>query len=190
MQNAPIPLMTSPQREVSDSVFPRPPDFAPDLLRKAYGCFPSGVLALSGLGESGSPIGMAVSAFVPVSLDPPLVQICIQSSSTTWPVLRGMRRLGLSVLSEQHGPVARALASRSPDRFENVDWEANADGAVFVHGSTLWLETTIESEATAGDHSVCLIRIWSIDSHPDVTPLVVHGSTFRGLQPKLVHGVG
>ena len=162
-----------------------PPDFAPSLLRQAFGCFPSGVLALSGLLPDGTPVGMAVSAFVPVSLDPPLVQVCIQRSSTTWPVLQQLPRLGLSVLAEEHGSVARSLASRTGDRFAGVHWEANASGAVFVHGSTLWLETSLESEYVAGDHSMCLLRIWSIDSHPEVTPLVYHGSHFRLLQPGL-----
>ncbi len=171
-------------------MLPHPPVFAPDQLRKAYGCFPSGVLALSGLAESGQPIGMAVSAFVPVSLDPPLVQICIQRTSTTWPQLRGLRRLGLSVLAQEHGQVARSLASKNADRFSDVQWEANENGAVFVHGSTLWLETSIETETTAGDHSICLLRIWSMDSHPDVTPLIFHGSRFRNLQPHLVHEAG
>jgi flavin reductase (DIM6/NTAB) family NADH-FMN oxidoreductase RutF len=80
---------------VSETLTEVPPDFAPSLLRQAFGCFPSGVLALSGVRADGTPVGMAVSAFVPVSLDPPLVQVCIQRSSTTWPLLRELPRLGL-----------------------------------------------------------------------------------------------
>jgi len=170
---------------VSETLTEVPPDFAPSLLRQAFGCFPSGVLALSGLRADGTPVGMAVSAFVPVSLDPPLVQVCIQRSSTTWPILKELPRLGLSVLAEEHGPAARSLASKAGDRFAGVHWEANDRGAVFVHGSTLWLETSLESEYLAGDHSMCLLRIWSIDSHPEVSPLVYHGSHFRLLQPGL-----
>ena len=168
-----------------ETVIERPPDFSPALLRQAYGCFPSGVLALSGLRADGTPAGMAVSAFVPVSLDPPLVQVCIQLSSTTWRELKVMPRLGLSVLAEEHGPVARSLASKVGNRFENVQWEASLNGAVFVHGSTLWLETSLESESLAGDHSMSLLRIWSVDSHPEVRPLVYHGSHFRLLSPGL-----
>lgn len=173
--------------EMRETVTEPPPAFTAAMLKQAYGCFPSGVLALSGLDDSGVPVGMAVSAFVPVSLDPPLVLMCIQATSTTWPRMRAMPRLGLSVLSQEHGEVARALASRAPNRFEDVQWEANSNGAVFVHGSSLWLETSLESEMPAGDHSVSLLRIRSMESHPDVTPLVFHGSKFRHLQPHLVH---
>lgn len=163
----------------------RPPAFAPALLRQAYGCFPSGVIALCGLRSDGTPLGMAVSSFGTVSLDPALVQVCIQNSSGTWPELKGMQRLGVSVLAEDQGTVARRLASKDCDRFAGVNWESNDNGAVFVHGSTLWLETTVENETTAGDHSISLLRIWAIDSHPDVTPLVFHRSKFRNLQPEL-----
>lgn len=163
----------------------RPPAFAPSLLRQAYGCFPSGVIAMCGLRADGTPQGMAVSSFGTVSLDPALVQVCIQNTSGTWPELKGMQRLGVSVLAEDHGTVARRLASKTGDRFADVNWEANSRGAVFVHGSTLWLETSVETETLAGDHSITLLRIWAIESHPDVTPLVFHRSKFRNLQPEL-----
>jgi flavin reductase (DIM6/NTAB) family NADH-FMN oxidoreductase RutF len=161
-----------------------PPVLAPAVLRQAYGCFPSGVIALCGLQANGSPQGMAVSAFGPVSLEPALVQVCIQSSSTTWPVLRAMPRLGVSVLAEDQGTVARALAAKTGDRFRDVGWEANESGAVFVSGSSLRLETTLETEALAGDHTLCLLRVWTIDPRPEVTPLVFHASRFRLLQPE------
>jgi flavin reductase (DIM6/NTAB) family NADH-FMN oxidoreductase RutF len=169
---------------MSEIVIERPPAFAPSQLRQAYGCFPSGVLALCGIQSGEQPQGMAVSAFVAVSLEPALVQVCIQRTSATWPILKALPRLGLSVLAEEHGTVARTLASKNGDRFNGVEWESRDNGAVFVHGSTLWLEATLETEYVVGDHVICLLRIWTIESHPDVTPLVYHGSKFRLLQPE------
>ena len=55
-------------------------------LRQAFGHIPSGVVAVCGYTGS-ERIGMAVSTFVPVSLDPPLVAFCVQTTSTTWPRL-------------------------------------------------------------------------------------------------------
>jgi flavin reductase (DIM6/NTAB) family NADH-FMN oxidoreductase RutF len=52
---------------------------------------------------------MAVSSFISVSIDPPLVAISIQRSSATWPRLRGQHRLGQSVLAEGQGDLCRAL---------------------------------------------------------------------------------
>src|SRR5258706_352547 len=52
-------------------------------LRRAFGCFPSGVVGLCAL-VNAVPVGMAASSFTSVSLDPALVSVCVASSSTTW----------------------------------------------------------------------------------------------------------
>ena len=163
----------------------RPPAFGSATLRQAYGCFPSGVLALCGQRDDGTPVGMAVSAFVAVSLEPALVQVCIQTSSETWPVLRKIGRLGLSILSEEQGDIAKALASKSGDRFSGAQWHGTPEGAVLVHGATLWLEATVENEWRVGDHTICVLRVWEIEAHADATPLVFQGSKFRLLTPDL-----
>jgi flavin reductase (DIM6/NTAB) family NADH-FMN oxidoreductase RutF len=96
--------------------------------------------------------------------------------------LRELPRLGLSVLAEEHGPVARALAAKGTDRFASVSWEPTPEGAVFVHGSALWLDTSPLREVPAGDHIIALLRIEALWSYPDIAPLIFHGSTFRRLR--------
>src|SRR5258708_28096524 len=66
-------------------------------LRRVLATFPTGVAAVAAIID-GEPAGLAASSFVSVSLDPPLVSVCIGHSSTTWPVLRTADRLGISVL--------------------------------------------------------------------------------------------
>jgi flavin reductase (DIM6/NTAB) family NADH-FMN oxidoreductase RutF len=152
----------------------------PRTLRQAYGCFPSGVTAVCALAD-GVPVGMAASSFTSVSMDPPLVSVCVQDSSTTWPKLRGLPRLGLSVLAEGHDAACTSLSSKHGDRFAGVDWEATADDAVFVHGSTVWLDCSVDREVPAGDHAIVLLRIHGLQARPDTAPLVFHGSRFRTL---------
>ncbi|WP_179470715.1 flavin reductase family protein [Mycolicibacterium vinylchloridicum] len=154
--------------------------FDQTLLRQAFGCFPSGVTAFCGLVD-GVPEGMAASSFTSVSLDPPLVSVCVANTSTTWPKLAKLDRLGLSVLAGHHGTVARALSAKTGDRFGEVDWLATDTGAVFVHGSTLWLECTPHQRVEAGDHEIVVLKIMSLAIHPDVTPMVFHRSGFHGL---------
>jgi flavin reductase (DIM6/NTAB) family NADH-FMN oxidoreductase RutF len=152
------------------------------LLRQAFGCFPSGVTAFCGM-LAGTPEGMAASSFTSVSLEPPLVCVCIAKSSTTWPKLAMLDRLGLSVLAGEHGPIARALASKTGDRFRGIDWMATESGAVFVHGATLWLECAPFNRVEAGDHEIVILQIVSLAAYPDVTPMVFHRSGFRELAP-------
>jgi len=152
------------------------------LLRQAFGCFPSGVTAFCGLLD-GVAEGMAASSFISVSLDPALVAVCVANTSTTWPKLAGLQRLGLSVLAGDHAPIARALASKTGDRFSGVDWMATDSGAVFVHGATLWLECAPYKRIEAGDHEIVVLQIVSLAAYPDVTPMIFHRSGFRELAP-------
>ncbi|MDT5360937.1 MAG: hypothetical protein QOC69_2699 [Mycobacterium sp.] len=155
-------------------------DFDQSLLRQAFGCFPSGVTAFCGLLD-GVAEGMAASSFTSVSLDPALVSVCVANTSTTWPKLAKLERLGLSVLAGDHAPIARALASKTGDRFDGVDWTATDSGAVFVHGATLWLECTPFKRVAAGDHEIVVLQIVALAMYPDVAPMVFHRSNFHEL---------
>jgi flavin reductase (DIM6/NTAB) family NADH-FMN oxidoreductase RutF len=150
------------------------------VLRQAFGCFPSGVTAFCGLLD-GVAEGMAASSFTTVSLDPPLVSVCVANTSTTWPKLATLERLGLSVLAGDHGSIARALAAKNGDRFSDVDWMATDSGAVFVHGATLWLECSPFKRIEAGDHEIVVLQIVSLAVYPDVAPMIFHRSNFHGL---------
>jgi flavin reductase (DIM6/NTAB) family NADH-FMN oxidoreductase RutF len=152
----------------------------PVQLRRAYGCFPSGVTAICAL-ERGTPVGIAASSFTSVSVDPPLVSLCVQNSSTTWPRLRSMTRLGVSVLGETQNDAAARLAAKTGDRFAELEMTGTADGAVLVHGAVAWLECSIHAELPAGDHEIVLLRIHALGATPDDAPLVFHGSRFRQL---------
>jgi flavin reductase (DIM6/NTAB) family NADH-FMN oxidoreductase RutF len=157
-------------------------DFDQSLLRQAFGCFPSGVTAFCGLLD-GVAEGMAASSFTSVSLDPALVSVCVANTSTTWPKLANLDRLGLSVLAGDHAPIARALASKTGDRFGGVDWTASDSGAVFVHGATLWLECAPFKRVAAGDHEIVVLQIVALAMYPDVAPMVFHRSNFHELAP-------
>lgn len=149
-------------------------------LRGCFASYPSGVTAVCALLD-GTPAGMIASSFTSVSLDPPLVSVCVALTSTTWPRLRVASRLGLSVLGDRHGATARALAARTGDRFARVEWTAEPGGAVFIPGAPLWLECALDREVGAGDHDIALLRVCRAAPHPGIAPLVFHGSRFRTL---------
>ncbi len=152
----------------------------PGRLRRAFGCFPSGVTAVCAMLED-QPIGMAASSFTSVSVEPPLVSVCFQTASATWPRLRTAPRLGISVLAEDHDEICMSLSRRSADRFADIAWDHAPEGAVFVHGATAWLDCSVHSEVPAGDHTVALLEINCLQADPDAAPLVFHGSRFRRL---------
>ena len=155
-------------------------DLSPASLREAFGHFPTGVIAIAAEVE-GTLVGLAASTFVPVSLDPPLVSFCVQNSSTTWPKLKDLPMLGISVLGEAHDQVAKTLAAKTGDRFAGLETKSTDGGAVFIHGTSVWLESAIEQQVPAGDHIIVVLRVHQITVHDDVAPIVFHRSAFRRL---------
>ena len=153
----------------------------PAHLRRVFGAFPSGVTALAAFVD-GRPVGMAASSFTSVSLEPPLVSVCVAHSSTTWPVLRAAARLGVSVLSAGQERAGRQLAARGVDRFAGLGWGATPDGAVLLDGASAWLDCSTEQQVRAGDHDIVLLRVHDLDADSDVAPLVFHASRFRRLE--------
>lgn len=151
-----------------------------EILREAYGTFPSGVTALCAMID-GTPVGMAASSFTSVSMDPPLVSICVANTSATWTRLRPSVRLGVSVLASGHEPAARQLAAKTGDRFAGLGLEITDEGAVLIGESAAWLDCTLFNEVPAGDHAMLLLRIQALCTFPDRHPLVFHASTFRQL---------
>jgi flavin reductase (DIM6/NTAB) family NADH-FMN oxidoreductase RutF len=155
-------------------------DLSPASLREAFGHFPSGVIAIAAEVD-GTLVGLAASTFVPVSLDPPLVSFCVQNSSTTWPKLKDLPLLGISVLGESHDEAAKTLAAKTGDRFAGLETKSTAGGAVFIHGTSVWLESAIEQLVPAGDHTIVVLRVHDITVHDDIPPIVFHRSMFRRL---------
>lgn len=156
------------------------PDLSPAALREAFGHVPSGVVAIAAEVD-GTRLGMAVSTFVPVSLEPPLISFCVQNSSETWPKLARLPALGISVLGESHHEAVRTLAAKNGDRFAGLDTVTSPAGALFVTGTCLWLESAVENLVPAGDHTIVILRVLDLTVHPDVAPVVFHRSRFRRL---------
>ena len=85
-------------------------------LRRLFGRFPTGVTGLCAMVD-GKPVGMTASAFVAISIDPPLVSVCIKHGSATWRQLRTCARIGISFLGHGQAATARQLAQFGSDRF-------------------------------------------------------------------------
>ncbi|UZX05405.1 flavin reductase family protein [Arthrobacter sp. CDRTa11] len=151
-------------------------------IRKAFSNFPSGVAAISAVVD-GVPKGLAASSFtVGVSLEPPLVSFAVQNSSTTWPILRKAERIGVSILGINQESVCRQLASKNPNKFDDIYYTATELGAIRIPGCTLWLDCSLYGEFPAGDHAVALLEVHDADFQMLESPLVFHESKFKGLE--------
>ena len=154
---------------------------SPQQLRRVFGAFPSGVTAVAALVD-GAPTGITASSFTSVSLDPPLVSICVAHGSRTWTLLREVSHLGVSILSAAQERAGRQLGARGSERFAGLAWRATSDGAVLLEGASGWLDTSITQQVRAGDHDIVVMAVHDLDADHDLRPLVFHASQFRRLE--------
>ena len=148
----------------------------PSRLRRAFGAFPSGVVAAAARID-GTLVGLAASSFTSVSLEPALVSFSVANSSATWPVLRTAPRLGLSVLAEHQDQACRQLAGPRETRFDGLAVTDTHDGAVLLDDAVATFECVLHHEVPAGDHTLVLLRLEGVQDGPG-SPLVFHRSGF------------
>lgn len=154
----------------------------PKRLREAFGHFPSGVAALAAMVGEQRHVLVASSFTVGVSLDPPLVAVFVQKSSSTWPALSSAGRIGISILGVDHSETCRQLSDRDKSaRFDGVETISAAGGAIRIEGATAWFACSVFDVHDAGDHDVVLLLVHDLDVQRETLPLVFHRSRFTQL---------
>lgn len=143
-------------------------------LRSVLAQVPTSITMVSALID-GQPLGMVIGSFVGLSLNPPLVGISPQLTSTTWPQLRRARELGISLLTEGQRDDIRQFSGPSNQRFTNVGWHADGD-AVLLTSSSVHLKVELVEEWPAGDHSFAVLRVLAASESAGASPLIFHRS--------------
>ena len=129
-------------------------------LREVMGSYPTGVTIVAGCDEAGEPFGLTVNSFTSVSLDPPLVLVCIGHTSSAHDRLVLGSGFSVNVLSGTQGDIAGRCASEpSEGRFDEVSWRASASGAPILDGVAAWLDCVVHEVLEGGDHSIVLGRV-------------------------------
>lgn len=173
-----VTTSSSTDRQRPAVVHPTNQDLDEARLREAFGIFPTGVVAVAAAVD-GDLVGLAASSFTSVSLAPPLLSVSIAVGSRTWPALGRADHLGVTVLAEHHGDLARRLAGPVERRFAGVDVAVSPEGAVTVLGGLARFDTTIHREVEAGDHRLVLLRLHAVEHGDGAAPLVFHRSSFH-----------
>ncbi|MDI2099147.1 flavin reductase family protein [Ruicaihuangia caeni] len=149
-------------------------------LRRAFTSYPRGVVAVAA-NVDGEPTGMAVSAFLSLSLDPPLMVICIDRGSSTWPKLATASELGISVLSEEQAWLGRQLAGPAKERFVGADFREAPSGALLAGGAVACFTARIRETHPGGDHTMVVLDVVDYDADPEIPPLLWHRGKFAAV---------
>ncbi len=141
--------------------------------RQVLGHFATGVTVVTAVDDTG-PLGLAVNSFTSVSLDPPLVAICVNRASTTWPRIRATGRFTVNILSADQEGVSRRFASTGGNRFAGVGWQPSPAGAPVLDGALAWIDATVEAEHDGGDHLLVVGLVSALDVTREGAPLVFY----------------
>jgi len=148
--------------------------------RRACGRFATGVAIASVLDASRTPHGLTVSSFASVSLDPPLILICLGHAVSVIDHFRAAQYFGVNVLTENQRPLSDRFARKGYDRFDGLDWQPGQTGVPLVPGALAAMECRTHQRFTSGDHDI-LVGAMVAARVADGEPLIHFAGGYRGL---------
>jgi flavin reductase (DIM6/NTAB) family NADH-FMN oxidoreductase RutF len=152
----------------------------PSDFRKALGQFATGISVVTTRDAAGRPMGLTVNAFASVSLDPPLVLVCIDNRSETHDGFEASGVFGVSVLSEDQEAWSRRFAAPGHEKFAPGDLRSGETGVALVPGALAHIECRVTAALPGGDHTIYVGEVLRLQVAPG-RPLVYHASGYARL---------
>lgn len=149
-----------------------------DDFRAALSRFPSGVTVVTTKDGTGRLHGITVSAFNSVSLDPPLVLVCIDRSTASHYAFLESGLFAVNILSAGQAALSQQFASALEDKFSGVDHRLSEHGLPLISGCLANLECRIRNIGDGGDHSIFIGEVEHAEVH-DGDPLLYFRSDYR-----------
>lgn len=131
----------------------------PRALRDAFGAFVTGVTIVTTRDEAGKPVGFTANSFTSVSLDPPLLLICLARTSRNFATMTGAKNFAVNILSEGQKDLSNTFARPVEDRFAAAIWSDAPAGSPVFADVAAWFECSMQEVIEAGDHVILLGRI-------------------------------
>ena len=153
----------------------------PDEFRSVLGRFPSGVTVVTTKGSDGSDEGMTVSAFCSVSLNPPLVLICIEKNASAYEALTAASGFVVNILAAAQEQIARRFAIVDIDRFEGVGYSRSQNGFAVLDDVLGVIECATFAKHDAGDHTIIVGEVEAARAN-NGTPLLYYRGGYAQLE--------
>lgn len=146
--------------------------------RHALSKFASGVTIVTLNDKNGNPHGITVSAFSSVSLEPPLVLVCIDNNAGSHYAFRESERFVVNILSERQSEHSNQFASKIPDKFVNIHHHKGLEDVPVLKDALVNLECRLVNDFVAGDHTIFIGEIEKSQIN-DGNPLVYYQGDYR-----------
>ena len=160
-------------------------------LRNAFGTFLTGVTVVTSREKNGIPRGFTANSFTSVSLEPPLLLICVGKAAESFDVFTRQPGFAVNILTENQVETASLFASKRSDKFDVVPWfGSETDNPILADGCA-WFDCAREQVIDAGDHVILLGRILSYDYNDGLGLGYVRGGFMSlGMERSAANAVG
>lgn len=149
-------------------------------LRRALGAFATGVTIVTARAADGEPVGFTANSFTSVSLEPPLLLVCLAHSAASYRIFCETDSFAVNVLEAGQEETAKRFATRGADKFGATAWVPGLRGAPLIEGSLARFDCAMHERLTAGDHDILMGRVMGFERHEGAA-LVYHAGSFRAL---------
>lgn len=138
----------------------------PIALRRAFGTFVTGVTIITTVDAEGRPRGMTANSFASVSLDPPLLLVCVGKGASSYPAFANADRFAVNLLSDTQTDVSNLFASKAADKFASVRHDVVHTGAPVLTDCLTWFDCSMHDRVEAGDHMILVGRVQAFGTSP------------------------
>ena len=153
----------------------------PRTLRDALGCFATGVTVVTCLNAEGEPAGLTVNSFTSVSLDPPLLLVCLAKPAASAAALTEASHFAVNVLQTGQQPASIRFSTRDEDRFGVTPWSCGEAGAPILKDSLGVFECERYAVHDGGDHHILIGRVVKASFDAGLDPLLYFRGRYRRL---------
>jgi len=151
-------------------------------LRRAMGHFATGVTVITTRNEQGQPFGLTANAVSSLSLNPPLILICVDKGADTYPYFARSGVFAVNILSEPQEAVSRRFATTGIEKFEGMGYHKNQMGCAILDDTVGHLDCRIVNSFDAGDHTIYVGEVDAVELTED-PPLLFFRGGYRKLAP-------
>jgi flavin reductase (DIM6/NTAB) family NADH-FMN oxidoreductase RutF len=152
-----------------------------DAFRQACSRYATGVTVVTTFDADGLPQGMTANSFTSVSLQPPLISVCVAHAANMYPHFRNARTFAINILAGSQQEYSVRFSQWDPqERFEGILWTTGDIGAPLLEGALAHLECTVWKKVEAGDHTILIGRVRRA-FFGDGAPLVYFDRGYRKL---------
>ena len=153
----------------------------PRTLRGALGCFATGVTVVTCLNADGDPAGLTVNSFTSVSLDPPLLLVCLAKNAASATALTEASHFAVNVLQTGQQPASIRFSTRDEDRFGATPWSCGEAGAPILKDSLGVFECERFAVHDGGDHHILIGEVVKASFDGGLDPLLYFRGSYRRL---------